>query len=239
MSIIYFLVSKNTVFSCIIQTEKNFIIRELPISNIGLDTIINQLYTDFQVDLKNLKTYVIDVSTRYTLVPNAVFLPTLSHEIFINTIGKPLSSESIYFNIISPFNTTIIFGKSNITNKVKSFIGPESKVSHIITDLCYYIDKEKEKNSSLVFAFNNKVFLILKINSKLVSANCFEYDAIEDIVYFILATYKSHNIESTPILNLLSLDDAVKADKFLHFFERVEILSDVMINSINLNDLLK
>lgn len=176
-------------------------------------------------------------SPRYTILPNALFSPNNSRQVFELNFDKVESWEQVYFNFISSFKATIIFGKPLVSENIKKEIKSNFSVSHLVPSLCDFALKYGKSGTPFLFVAPEHANLILWAEGKLISAVQFNYLAIEDIIYHLLANLKSHNILSLNELYILSFNKDIQEENFREFLTKIDFSAEVQITTKS-NDLL-
>ena len=178
-------------------------------------------------------------SPRYTIIPNVLFSPNNSKQLFELNFKQIEHWEQVYFNFISSIKASVIFGKPLIAEKIKKQIDSSSSIAHLIPMLCDFSLKHCKSGIPFLFVHMNYANFILSIDGKLIAAVQFQYQAVEDIIYHLLANLKSHNIMSLSSLNLISLNPEIVDSSISEFLRKIDFSSNVEVSTKSIELLFK
>ncbi len=235
----FFLVSaeKDILFYKTSEDTNSSIILEYNQEN--LDNWIDKIKLDHFADQDYSKCRVFTASSRYTLVPNTIFLPTLSFNIFETSFGANKKWEQVYFNFINEYQATIVFGKPYLVDTIKKSLNNEPKTSHIVASICNYLKSSAGHDRPLIFIIRREVYFFLQSNDKLKICSNFEYQTTEDIAYFILSNFKSYDLKAIDNIDICSLNEKINSHELVELFKKISLTQSIDLRDLPINKLLK
>ena len=165
-------------------------------------------------------------STQFTLIPNALFLPSQLENYYRLNFGELNPSECLTYDSIYDENLSLVYPIPNWLNDFKRSYFFKAEIQHHAS---YLIKNSfKSKNDDLIsIVFEGTAFIMsIKKDGKLIICNSFEYQNEEDLLYFILSHHKQLGLIEKNTINLMSYLEVLNSEKILslitHFKELKE-----------------
>jgi hypothetical protein len=165
-------------------------------------------------------------STQFTLIPNALFLPSQLENYYRLNFGELNPSECLSYDSIYDENLSLVYSIPNWLNDFKRNYFFKAEIQHHAA--CLIKNSFKSKNDDLIsIVFEGTAFIMsIKKEGKLIICNSFEYQNEEDLIYFILSHHKQLGLIEKNTINLMSYLEVLNSEKIIslitHFKELKE-----------------
>ena len=165
-------------------------------------------------------------STQFTLIPNALFLPSQIEDYYRLNFGELNPSETLSYDSIYDENLSLVYSIPNWLNDFKRNYFFKAEIQHHAS--CLIKNTFKSKNDDLIsIVFEGTAFIMsIKKEGKLIICNSFEYQNEEDLIYFILSHHKQLGLIEKNTINLMSYLEVLNSEKIIslitHFKELKE-----------------
>jgi hypothetical protein len=155
------------------------------------------------------KVSIIVPSSKFTLVPTALFDPGKKDEYFAFN-HTPDEGRSIFTNKINDPDTYLLFSESNQVIALLNSFYPGIHPNHHIKSLFNYIAhcRKSVTGNYIHLHIEREYFnLIIFHSNQLTFCNTYTYRNISDILYFILNVFKKLNINQEETVHLSGLTE--------------------------------
>ena len=165
-------------------------------------------------------------SSQFTLIPNALFLPSQLEDYYRLNFGELNPSETLSYDSIYDENLSLVYSIPNWLNHFKRSYFFKAEIQHHAA--CLIKNSFKSKNDDLIsIVFEGTAFVMsIKKDGKLIICNSFEYQNEEDLIYFILSHHKQLGLIEKNTINLMSYLEVLNSEKIIslitHFKELKE-----------------
>jgi len=165
-------------------------------------------------------------SSQFTLIPNALFLPSQLENYYRLNFGELNPSECLSYDSIYDENLSLVYSIPNWLNDFKLSYFFKAEIQHHAS--CLIKNSFKSKNDDLIsIVFEGTAFIMsIKKDGKLIICNSFEYQNEEDLLYFILSHHKQLGLIEKNTINLMSYLEVLNSEKIIslitHFKELKE-----------------
>ena len=165
-------------------------------------------------------------SSQFTLIPNALFLPSQLEDYYRLNFGELNPSETLSYDSIYDENLSLVYSIPNWLNHFKRSYFFKAEIQHHAA--CLIKNSFKSKNDDLIsIVFEGTAFIMsIKKEGKLIICNSFEYQNEEDLLYFILSHHKQLGLIEKNTINLMSYLEVLNSEKIIslitHFKELKE-----------------
>lgn len=165
-------------------------------------------------------------STQFTLIPNALFLPSQLENYYRLNFGDLNPNECLSYDSIYDENLSLVYSIPNWLNDFKQSYFFKAEIQHHAS--CLIKNSFKSKNDDLIsIVFEGTAFIMsIKKEGRLIICNSFEYQNEEDLIYFILLHHKQLGLIEKNTINLMSYLEVLNSEKILslitHFKELKE-----------------
>ena len=228
-------VSMNGLSYCIKDTVRDLYIslvsypfeRSLSENDDCGDTI-SQFFAQYDILSKKFKkVHLAFESKLFTLVPNDLFIPEKSKQLFELVHPLPELFE-VRYNQIKEINATLIFAIPSSLTAHWKFRQPLTVFIGQATPLIYYSIQNKTKDEPNVFANASDHFYIntISLNNELKFCNSFDAHNTVDTIYHIINSCNLNNIDPSKSQITLngSFEDAELLEKILsNYFKKVTV----------------
>jgi len=158
------------------------------------------------------KTYrssrIIIENNQSALFPENLFDRNKAKDIFSFTTPFNATEETLYIDHLKTSGMLNVFKISNLLKEIITPYFPQAKITHYATALLSGLMVNSNDETEFTAHVNPDFFHIaITKNNKLIFCNSFEYETIEDILYYILASYE--HFELSPKTQPLKLYGAI------------------------------
>ncbi|MDR1742670.1 MAG: DUF3822 family protein [Dysgonamonadaceae bacterium] len=172
-----------------------------------------------------LKTEVVLVSDRFTLVPAPFFDAKKAKTVFDFNL-HPEENEAVLYNILNDNDMALIFGinKDIYAFLLRSLWNPvfTHHVSHFIPAFLCFGDEKTTKRCHVDFQ-DSMITVVCMDARKLLSANVFEYDDASDGLFYIVSVWEKQGLDQ--MTDSLYLSGKTEKQKY-----SVEVLKKLIKN---------
>jgi len=178
--------------------------------------------------------YIFINSSRFTLVPSAIFTASQSNEYFKLNFGQTISNERVYFSINNAFDITNIFGIREEIDKFRESLQRPLIIEHFSQFLLRYAKISGREDQAFLIVTPCFSYFFFKEAEKLTQLSVGEFENESDVIYFLLAHLKSIEIKEIENLNVCVLNEVTNftPDEFEQLMREVSTLSQTRINYI-------
>ncbi len=134
---------------------------------------------------------IIIENNQSALFPENLFDRTKAKDIFTFTTPFNPNEETLYTDHLKTSGMLHVFKISNLLKEIITQYFPQAKVTHYATALLSGLMVNSNDETEFTAHINPDFFhIVITKNNKLIFCNSFEYETIEDILYYILASYE-------------------------------------------------
>ena len=168
-------------------------------------------------------------STQFTLIPNALFLPSQLEDYYRLNFGELNPSECLSYDSIYDENLSLVYSIPNWLNDFKRSYFFKAEIQHHAS--CLIKNTFKSKNDDLIsIVFEGTAFIMsIKKEGKLIICNSFEYQNEEDLIYFILSHHKQLGLIEKNTINLMSYLEVLNSEKIISLITHFKELKEYTI----------
>ena len=172
-------------------------------------------------------------SNQFTLIPNALFLPSQLENYYRLNFGELKPTESLFYDSIYEQNLSLVYTIPNWFRDFKRNYFFNADLKHHASCLIKNSFKEEHKNLiSLIFEGHSFIMCIKK-EGKLLVCNSFEYQDEEDLIYFILSHHKQLGLTENNTLKFMSYLEDLNSEKIIGLISHFKELSDYSVHFLN------
>ena len=175
-------------------------------------------------------------STEFTLIPNALFLPSKLENYYRLNFGELNPNFLLLYDAIYEENLSLVYTIPKWLSDFKRSYFFSSKIIHHASCLIKNNLKSDYSNLISIIYEGTSFIMCIKKNNKLLICNSFEYQDEEDLIYFILSHHKQLELASDSTLNLMSYMEEFNTEKVLCLVSHFKELSGYSIHFLNKSD---
>lgn len=146
-------------------------------------------------------------SSRFTLLPSAVFLASQSKDYFNLNFGSLDLNERIYFTINSSFELSNVFAIKKEVDDFRTLLPGSSFIEHFTTIILKYLKVSIPSSEPFIVVTQTSVYFALKGEMKLQQLSVSDFENEIDVIYFILAHLNSLEITSMDAFHISVLNE--------------------------------
>ena len=175
-------------------------------------------------------------SSEFTLIPNALFLPSELGNYYRLNFGELNPNVSLSYDAIYEGNLSLVYTIPKWLGDFKRSYFFSSKIIHHAS--CLIKNSLKSNYSDLIsIIYEGTSFIMcVKKNNKLLICNSFEYQNEEDLIYFILSHHKQLELSENNTINFMSYIEELNSEKILGIVSHFKELSSYSIHFLNESD---
>ncbi len=146
-------------------------------------------------------------SSRFTLVPNFVFLAAQATHYFSINFGDLRANERIYFTLNSAFEIVTVFSIEKQIDQFRSTLTHSNTIDHFAQVVLKYLKIHVASGQPFLVITPQNIYFSLKEESKLNQLSVGTYDNEDDVIYFLLAQLNSLGLPSISSINCCQLNE--------------------------------
>ena len=175
-------------------------------------------------------------SSEFTLIPNALFLPSELENYHRLNFGELNTNDSLSYDAIYEENLSLVYTIPKWLSLFKRSYFFNSKIMHHASYLIKNCMKSEYLNLISIVYEGTSFIMCIKKNSKLLICNSFEYQTEEDLIYFILSHHKQLELAKNNTINFLSYIEELNSEKVLSIVAHFKELSGYSMHFLNKSD---
>ncbi len=146
-------------------------------------------------------------SSRFTLLPNVVFLASQAKDYFNLNFGSLELHERIYFTIKSSFELSNVFAIKKEVDDFRTLLPRTSFIEHFNTIILKYLKVSIPSFEPFLVVTPISVYFALKGEMKLQQLSVSDFENEIDVIYFFMAHLTSLEIKSIDAFHISILND--------------------------------
>lgn len=187
-------------FSVVRASDNKVLVFKCAVLQISSNKLISRrlkewFKSDIILQAPFLQTKIIVFSDKFSLVPIALHKNELNEEL-AHILFEESTKLEFAENLIEKINAKLLFTLPDGLKEVVSETFGEYEISHPIKSIINNIPESTEKNSLVLLFSGNHLFLVLSKNEKLMMANSFKINHVNDVLYFVLTTLKQLEVDA-------------------------------------------
>ena len=172
-------------------------------------------------------------STKFTLIPSALFLPNQLENYYSLNFGEVSQDEKLSYDSLNDSRLCLVYSIPKWFNDFKQNYFFKAEIRHHASVLIINTLKAPQENLISIVFEGTSFLMCIKKENKLLICNSFEFQDEEDLLYFILAHHKQLELFEISILNFMSYTEEVNSEKVLTLISHFKELNSYTINFLN------
>ena len=172
-------------------------------------------------------------SSQFTLIPNALFLPSQLENYYSLNFGELNPTESLFYDSIYEENLSLVYSIPNWLRDFKRNYFFNGELKHHASCLIKNCFKEQHKNLISILFEGKSFIMYIKKDGKLLVCNSFDYQDEEDLIYFILSHHKQLGLTENNTLRLMSYMENLNSEKIIGLIAHFKELCNYSVHFLN------
>jgi len=146
-------------------------------------------------------------SSRFTLIPNIVFLASQAKDYFNLNFGNLDANERIYFTLNSAFELSNVFGIKKDIDEYRNKLPGSVFIDHFSSIILKYLKASIPSLVPFIVVTPTSVYFSLKEEMKLQQLSVGDFENETDVIYFFMAHLNSLEIKHLEAFHITILNE--------------------------------